>query len=118
MDDQTKQIIQDLKDENRKYNEKNMTLKNQATILQNKINSITSEFEQFRQTISRNLKSKIRPSVVSMESDYNGLKDKYDDLESKYRQVIIIQSLFHVFSYHFSGGDIDLTLYIFYKNII
>ena len=90
MDDQTKKIIQDLKNENSKYNEKNMELKNTVTVLQNNIHSITSEFEEFRETISRNLKSKIRPSVVSMESDYNGLKDKYEALESKYRQVIII----------------------------
>ena len=120
MDDQTKKIIQDLKDENDRYNVKNIELKNTVSTLQNTINSITSEFEQFRQTISRNLRSKIRPSVVSMEKDYDGLQQKYDDLESKFRQVIIVYFyVYYVLCFVYEKSLIffllfSLTLYMFF----
>lgn len=88
MDDQTRKIIQDLKDDNQRYSDKNIELKHNVSALQKTISSMKSEVEQFKFTITQNLRREIRPNVVLLEKECSEMKGKYASLESEFRQVI------------------------------
>ena len=88
MDDQTRKIIQDLKDDNQRYSDMNVELKHNVSALQKTISSMKSEVEQFKFTITQNLRREIRPNVVLLEKECKVMKEKYESLESEFRQVI------------------------------
>ena len=88
LDEQTQIVVDELKANNERVQEQSANLKQQVDALQGRIGSMRSEFVQFQAMVSNRLSSDIRPSVVALQDEYAGLKRGYQEVASKYRQVI------------------------------